>query len=324
MREDLLLELEDEYSQIRSANEREEARRLEKIRTEQPEIYRLAQERKELVFGTLRNILKGGADAGNLPEKMEKLSAEIRQKLTENGFDADYLAPVYRCPVCKDTGRTGEPVKEPCACLKKAYQQKLREKIGLGGDRKESFERFDLNVFPDEKIPGRDFSQRQIMAYYRDVCEKWAGGYPNAPYRDIVLSGSTGLGKTFLLRSMAERLIERDVNVLIISAYRMLEIFRKNYFENDGTASELLDTEVLMIDDLGSEPLMQNVTIEQLFNLINERQNRNLATVISTNLDMAKFRERYSERIASRLRDSRCTILSLLGKDIRIEESRKA
>ena len=132
MREDLLLELEDEYSQIRSANEREEARRLEKIRTEQPEIYRLAQERKELVFGTLRNILKGGADAGNLPEKMEKLSAEIRQKLTENGFDADYLAPVYRCPVCKDTGRTGEPVKEPCVCLKKAYQQKIRENIGLG------------------------------------------------------------------------------------------------------------------------------------------------------------------------------------------------
>ena len=85
-----------------------------------------------------------------------------------------------------------------------------------------------------------------------------------------------------------------------------------------------MEVPVLMLDDLGSEPMMQNVTIEQLFNLINERQNRNLATVISTNLDMAKFRERYSERIASRLRDSRCTILSLLGKDIRIEESRKA
>ena len=69
---------------------------------------------------------------------------------------------------------------------------------------------------------------------------------------------------------------------------------------------------------------MQNVTVEQLFNLLNERQNRGLSTVISTNLDMAKFRERYTERIASRIRDSRCKILNLLGKDIRIEESRKA
>ena len=66
-----------------------------------------------------------------------------------------------------------------------------------------------------------------------------------------------------------------------------------------------MNAEVLMIDDLGSEPLMQNVTVEQLFNLLNERQNKGLSTVISTNLEMSKFRERYTERIASRLRDSR-------------------
>ena len=149
--------------------------------------------------------------------------------------------------------------------------------------------------------------------------------YPEAEYRDLLLTGSTGLGKTFLLRAMAERLIERDINVLIISAYKMLEILRKHYFENDDSADELLDAQVLMIDDLGSEPLMQNVTVEQLFNLLNERQNRNLSTVISTNLEMAKFRERYTERIASRLRDSRsCKVISLLGKDIRTGGNLKA
>ena len=124
---------------------------------------------------------------------------------------------------------------------------------------------------------------------------------------------------------MAERLIEREVNVLIISAYKMLEILRKSYFENDDSASELMNAEVLMIDDLGSEPLMQNVTVEQLFNLLNERQNKGLSTVISTNLEMSKFRERYTERIASRLRDSRsCKVISLLGKDIRTGGSLKA
>ena len=107
-------------------------------------------QRQELVFGTLRNILKKPADAGDLAARMEKLSAEIRLKLEEKGFPADYLTPVYRCPVCRDTGWVGEPVKEPCACLKKAYQQKLREKIGLGSQQKESFETFNLDVFPDE------------------------------------------------------------------------------------------------------------------------------------------------------------------------------
>ena len=325
MREDLLNELEAEYEQIRSANEQEEARRREKIKLENPGIYALMQEREELVFGTLRDILNGEAKTEDLPERMEKLSAEIREKLVAEGYPADYLAPVYRCPLCKDTGRTGELIKEPCSCLKKAYQKKLRESIGLSSAKKESFETFDLSVYPDEKIPGQDFTQREIMKMYRVICEKWANEYPDSMYRDLVLTGSTGLGKTFLLRAMAERLIERDVKVLIISAYRMLEILRKSYFENDEGAEELIEAEVLMIDDLGSEPLMQNVTVEQLFYLLNERQNRNLSTVISTNLDMAKLRERYTERIASRLRDNRtCKVMNLLGKDIRVGGTLKA
>lgn len=325
MREDLLQELETEYSLLRADNERTEELRKERIRTEQPEIFSLVRERENLVFGTLRDILNGSAQAENLPERMEVLSSQIREKLEEKGFPADYLAPVYRCPRCKDTGRTGELIKEPCECLKKAYQQKLRKRIGLSSDSNETFESFDLNVFPDEMIPGQDFTQREIMKLYRKICETWANEYPHGTYRDLLLTGSTGLGKTFLLRAMAERLIARDVNVLIISAYSMLEILRKSYFENDDSASELLAADVLMIDDLGSEPLMQNVTVEQLFYLLNERQNKGLSTVISTNLDMARFRERYTERIASRLRDSRnCKVISLLGKDIRTGGNLKA
>ena len=326
MREDLLNELENEYAQLRADNERTEEIRKEKIRMEQPHIYELTKERENIVFGTLRNIVNGTvAKTDDLPERMEKLNEQIRVLLTENGYPADYLAPVYHCPLCKDMGRTGETIKEPCECLKKAYQEKLRKKIGLNGMRAETFETFDTSVFPDEKIPGLDFTQREMMQLYRTVCEKWANEYPEAEYRDLLLTGSTGLGKTFLLRAMAERLIERDINVLIISAYKMLEILRKSYFENDDSANELLDAQVLMIDDLGSEPLMQNVTVEQLFNLLNERQNRGLSTVISTNLEMAKFRERYTERIASRLRDSRsCKVISLLGKDIRTGGNLKA
>ena len=318
MREDLLKELELEYEQIRSENEREEVRRKEQIRRQEPEVDALVREREEMVFGTLRSILKGGADTDGLPEKMEQVSAQIRRKLTEKGYPADYLAPVYRCSICRDTGRTGEPVKEPCICLKKAYQQKLRSRIGLDSQNKETFETFDLNVFPNEKIQGQNFSQRDLMKLHMTTCKKWSDEYPETAYRDLVLTGGTGLGKTFLLHSMAERLIERDINVLLISAYRTLEILRKSYYSNDMESNDLMEAKVLMIDDLGSEPMMQNVTVEQLFNLLNERQNRNLSTVISTNLDMAKFRERYTERIASRLRDSRyCKVLNLLGSDIR-------
>lgn len=318
MIEALLQDVERDYEQLRAANEREEAYRRERIKNEQPDIYQLVKEREELILGTVREIVNGGSDINDLPEKMEQLSASIRNKLAEKGFPPDYLAPVYHCPVCKDTGKTGELVKEYCACLKKAYQQKLREKIGLIGNQRETFDTFDLSLFPDEIMPGETFSQREQMQLIREDCREWAERYPYAASRDIVLSGKSGLGKTFLLRAMAERLIERDVNVLIISAYRMLEILREAYFNQKDDTEDLLDAQVLMIDDLGTEPMMQSVTVEQLFNLLNERQNRGLSTVISTNLDMTKFRERYTERIASRLTDLRhCMILNLTGKDIR-------
>ena len=78
MREDLLIELENEYARMRADNERTEETRKEKIRLEQPEIFALTQEREELVFGTLRNIVKGaGKRADDLPERMEKLNEKI-------------------------------------------------------------------------------------------------------------------------------------------------------------------------------------------------------------------------------------------------------
>ena len=63
---------------------------------------------------------------------------------------------------------------------------------------------------------------------------------------------------------------------------------------------------------------VQNVTVEQLFQLINERQIRGLSTVISTNLTLKELRERYTERIVSRLNDPKnCEIIVLKGKDLR-------
>ncbi len=73
-----------------------------------------------------------------------------------------------------------------------------------------------------------------------------------------------------------------------------------------------------MIDDLGSEPLLKNVTIEALYVLINERQNKGLSTILSTNLDMKEFAKRYTERIESRIDNPRTSLVIVLkGRDIR-------
>lgn len=322
MREDILDELRNEYENRRYEDEMLHSRKVAEIMERIPEIGRLTERRQQLIRNALRGILDGNAKAENIPAEMEKLNQQIGDILEKNGMARNSLEPVYRCPVCEDKGYTGEPVRTMCSCMKIRYQEKLRKAIGLENDHGETFDTFDESILSEENLPGKDYSQRALTVMVRDRCKQWAATYPDNEIRNILLMGQTGLGKSFLMHAMAEKLIERGQDVLMISAYRFLEIARAGYFNNSmDEMKELVDADVLLLDDLGSEPLMQNITVEQLFVLVNERQRRGKATVISTNLNKAEFRERYTERITSRLMDARqSVVLTLMGADVRMRK----
>ena len=81
---------------------------------------------------------------------------------------------------------------------------------------------------------------------------------------------------------------------------------------------QLLSVPLLLIDDLGSEPMMRNITVEYLFTLLNERMAARRHTVIATNLSPLQLQEIYGERVSSRLLDrTRCATMRLEGKDLR-------
>ena len=191
--------------------------------------------------------------------------------------------------------------------------------MGLSESTQQSFEAFDQNVFSAEKLPGKTYSQRELMTVIRRTCEQYADTYPNIQVKDMLLMGQSGLGKTYLMHAMAKRLIQRGQNVLIISAYKFLETARKAYMSgNTDDLDALMDADVLMVDDMGAEPLMENITIVQWFNLINERQLRGKGTIISTNLMEDELRRRYTERIASRLmNNTQCRLIQFMGEDVR-------
>lgn len=319
MRNKILRELQAEYEQQRMLNDQENQRRYIKATAACPEIAALMDERQNMIFTGLRGILDGRVQGDELPARMDVMNTRIGQLLRQNGFDTSYLEPVYRCAKCKDTGYVGEPVKDMCDCLRSAFYARLYQQVGLGEKARQTFETFDLNVFPDKKVEGQPFTQRQVMDMIRQQCQAWADRYPKADTSDMLLMGQSGLGKTFLMHAMAKRLLDRGLNVLMMSAYRFLDIARKAYFSGQMTELDsLMEADVLFLDDLGSEPLMENITIVQLFNLINERQVSGKGTVISTNLNVKELRERYTERIASRLMDKRqCTLVRFMGDDVR-------
>lgn len=319
MRSEIMQEVQRDFEQQRARNAQEESRRKAEVEAKCPEIGKCLGERKELIFGSLRGILAGRAAAGDLPERMEVMNRRIRVLLKQNGFPEDYLNPVCRCPICKDEGYVGEPIREKCECLKSAYYARLYKEVGLSEKGAQSFEDFDLNLFSPDPLPGKSYSQRQMMEVIRHKCLTYADNYPNAPTMDLLLMGQSGLGKTYLMHAIAKRLLQRGKNVLILSAYKFLDTARRAYFSGKMEEMDnLMDVDVLMIDDMGSEPLMENITIVQWFNLINERQLARRGLVLSTNLMEDELRRRYTERIASRLFDPRqCMHLMFLGDDIR-------
>ena len=81
--------------------------------------------------------------------------------------------------------------------------------------------------------------------------------------------------------------------------------------------SPLLECDLLIIDDLGTE-YNNAYTAALIFHGINERLLRNKHTIISTNLNFEQIRERYTDRVLSRIYRN-FTAIRFFGDDIRMK-----
>lgn len=303
----------------RARNAQENDRRRQEIAQKHPDLDALLNRRHELILGAVR-----GAFSGGTPLQAETVMAEYNRKiaemLKEKGYPADYLSPVCRCPRCGDTGFVYEnSVQKQCDCLKKAYQQALSKADGTTQET-QTFSSFDLKRFPDMLLPGTGVTQREYMAVIRDKCRQYADNAGNGSCQTLLLHGGSGLGKTFLLNCVGHEAKSRGVQTISVNAYDLLMDLKTAYFSRTGeTADVYFETALLLIDDLGMEPMIDNVTVTQIYNLINSRLKHGLYTVITTNLTREELQKRYTERLTSRLLDPRTGMaIAFYGQDIRL------
>lgn len=217
-----------------------------------------------------------------------------------NNIDTRKMEPMYGCTKCNDTGVVNGKM---CDCVRQELNKRLNELNS----------QYKYATFKDCS-PNID----ETLKLYYDKCSLWCEKYPDSKILNITMSGGTGTGKTFLLECMASRLMERGFNVMFVNAFTLNEECRRYHFSLPSKVNEYMDCDVLIIDDLGTEPLLKNITIEYLFNIINTRQRRYKPTLISTNLSMENILNRYDERIFSRLSNKMITLnLPFKGIDMR-------
>ncbi|MDR0395957.1 MAG: ATP-binding protein [Oscillospiraceae bacterium] len=324
MKEQVLRELAAEYEIQRAANRAEERRRLSEAAARDPAIGELAERRVELFRKRVRAAFDSPERAmeisAELRAELARIASELRARLKAAGFAEDWLQPVYRCEACQDHGYAGEPIREMCECMKQRVYQRLCSDESLGVNADENFAAWDERVYdgaPTDKSPR---GQRAEMIILRDICREYADSFPNNDKPCMLFCGPSGVGKTYMLNCVAQRVLERGYTPWKLTASRMMSILRDSYFERgDPERARLLrESPLLMIDDLGTEPMQENLTITQIFTLLNERNARRAHTIASTNLLPAELMSRYTERVFSRLFDKRLTrVLSFRGADAR-------
>lgn len=312
-----------EYEQQREANYQEEQRRKREACGADPEILELLNERVILLRDAQRAALAGQAvRADEVAAQLQAINAQVRERLAGAGFAEDYLQPVYRCPICRDYGYVGDVIREKCVCLRQRIMDEENKNERKGGLGAHSFEQVDLSVFPDEPIQGKKATQRGHMRRIERAARRYAEDFPDTTKPNLIFFGPAGLGKTFMADCIASRVMDRAFLVRRVTAYRMMELMRKFQFDgSEAQAVEYLQTcDLLFIDDLGTEPQTKS-TSSYLFQIINERNNNDLHTIISTNLTPDQMRSFYTERVASRLMDvSKTVCIEFYGRDLRLIE----
>ena len=224
----------------------------------------------------------------------------------------------YECALCSDTGLVSGKI---CECIKKEagsiMMKELSRKMPLGDCR---FDNFDLKYYPD-KTDSSGGNPRKEMTKIFKFCKEYALKFKPENAENLIFRGSPGLGKTHLTMAIVAGVIEKGYLPVYASAENLFTLVEDEKFSGvgKGTYDTMLECDLLVIDDLGTE-LATAFTKSVLYNLINTRILSKKPTIINTNLELEELREIYSNRIASRFMGE-YTWKEFSGRDIRLQKA---
>lgn len=314
MQDGLYTQIEMQYTQRRLGHAQRMAQRKLEVAA-LPGFQQLEQDRIAALQAAAKAALQDGQHTQVLDYQLTQIDARQRKLLEQHGLAPDYLdeASLCQCTQCMDAGYITHPngLRTRCKCLTHALTDARLAQNGLHAALDQHFGTYDLSIFPDEGPPP---TQRVLMQRLYDYAWEFAQQFPYTRKKVVLFSGSAGLGKTFLMNCIARRVTERGFTAARVPSYRLVQDALK-----DRSISTLsIQADLLALDDLGTEPLYNNITVETLYTILNERLTAGKHTLISTNLSLKQLSDRYTERIASRLFSAQdAHIIRLSGQDVR-------
>ncbi len=297
--------------------------RKSKIFKEIPEAENYEKEISSCGIASARAVLKGGnvkEEIEKLKEKSLRLQNEYKEALAKKGYTVEDTEPKYTCKKCCDKGYfefNNRTVM--CDCLKQALVESACAELNKHSPLSLcTFDDFKLEYYStalEEDYPRSAYEQIKIILTY---CKDYADGF-NKNSKSLFMKGKTGLGKTHLSLSIANEVIKKGYGVIYVSAPSVVSQLEKEHFSYNKseakTEEALLDCDLLIIDDLGTE-FVTPFSASAIYNIFNSRLLANKPVIINTNLTMEELQKVYSQRFVSRI-IGEAYRLDFFGKDIR-------
>ncbi|MGE9895997.1 ATP-binding protein [Anaerovoracaceae bacterium SGI.195] len=206
-----------------------------------------------------------------------------------------------------------------CKCDREIEQQKKRREKQMEIERlkRTCFNSMREWSYTFENYQGEENQSLMIAKNFVEDYEKM-----KKENIGLLFYGSVGSGKTYLACSIANSLIEQyQISVKIRNFAQIINELQKSSFDFDKNAyiESLVNTSVLILDDLGIERDTSYVK-EQVYNIVNSRYLKQKPTIFTTNLSYdtiqnCKDSVEY-QRIYSRIIEM-CIPVMVVGEDFR-------
>ncbi len=307
-------------AQRREQNLIDQKKRINEVYKKIPSMESLDKNIRELGYIIIQDGLKGD-DTEKKENDLKQLRIEKARILEANGFEKDYMEIRYHHPICKDTGFVGTKM---CSCRKQLIidqnysQSNIRSLIS-----RENFRNFDDSLFSDNPYKDYPITPYQNIQHIKKSLYGFINDF-DKQNNNLYIFGDVGRGKTYLLNSIAKEILDRNYSVLYMTSSRLFKFLNDyNWAFEEARAKHqeqfdfILDCDLLIIDDLGSEASSKNDSAN-LFEVVNNRMIAGKPMIFSTNYDETMLSETYGDRIFSRIIGN-SEVYEIFGEDLRLK-----
>ena len=209
-----------EYEQKRLQAELDLEKKLYNFYIKNPDILNINDKINRLSIEITKTILlnKNSEKIDKLNLELNNLKNQKRELLNKLKIEDNFFEPDYSCKLCNDTGYLIDNNRIMCTCLKQKLLNVQYNKSNISSLKHENFENFDINLFSDEideKKYNSNISPKENLKKIKEISLNFIENFNDSKEKNLLFTGNTGLGKTYLTNCIANELLKKRKNGFI-------------------------------------------------------------------------------------------------------------